>query len=102
MEVKVEKQIDEARKEELGIDSWSPWSKEASKFDWSYASTETGYIIEGEVIVHLPNDESIEAEAGDVVQFPEGLNCVWEIRKDLRKVYTFDTVELDADEAVSV
>ncbi len=102
MKVKVEEQIDEPRKEELGVDGWSPWSKEASTFDWSYASTETGYILEGAVTVHLPGGKSISAEAGDVAQFPEGLECTWEVTEDLEKVYTFGNVELNPDESVEV
>ncbi len=102
MEVKKESQISEERKKELGVEGWSPWGKEASTFDWSYSSTETGYITQGAVNIHLPGGETISAEAGDLIQLPEGLSCTWEITEDLQKGFTFEEVELDADEAVEV
>ncbi|MGM0380905.1 MAG: cupin domain-containing protein [bacterium] len=102
MEVKKESQISEERKDELGVAAWSPWGKEESRFDWSYSSTETGYITEGAVTIHLPGGESISARAGDLIQLPEGLSCEWEITEDLQKGFTFDEVELDADETVEV
>ncbi|MFP4686842.1 MAG: cupin domain-containing protein [bacterium] len=102
MKVKLEKQPDEDRRDELGISGWSSWGKEASKFDWSYSSTETCYILEGAVTVHLPGSKSVSAEAGDLVQFPNGLSCTWEITSDLRKVFTFGKVTLEPDEVIEV
>jgi hypothetical protein len=102
MEVKLEKQPDEQRCKEVGVPNWSKWAKEESKFDWSYVSTETCYILEGAVTVHLPGDKSITARAGDLVQFPEGLSCTWEITSDLRKVFTFEKVHLKADQSVNI
>jgi len=102
VEVKKETQLSEERQKELDVNSWSPWGKEASTFDWSYSSTETGYITEGAVTIHLPGGESISAEAGDLIQLPAGLDCTWEITEDLQKGFTFDNVELEPDETVKV
>ena len=102
MEVKLEKQPGAVRLEKLAVEDWSLWEKEASKFDWSYSSPETCYIQEGEVTVHLPEGASVTARAGDLVQFPAGLVCTWEIKSDLSKVFTFDEVELNADESIEI
>lgn len=100
MEIKVERQIDEQREEDLGVDEWSPWSKEESRFDWSYSDTETCLILEGEVTVQRDNGESVTIREGDLAQFPEGLSCVWDVTSDLEKVFSFDDVEVNPDESV--
>lgn len=73
---------------ELGVTGWPIWNKEASKFTWNYASQEIAYILEGEVTI-IPNEggEEVNFQAGDLVTFPQGLSCTWNIKKDLRKHY---------------
>ncbi|MEQ1766872.1 MAG: cupin domain-containing protein, partial [Methylotenera sp.] len=46
------------------------------------------YILEGEVTI-TPNDGSaaVSFQAGDLVTFPAGLSCTWNIKKALRKHY---------------
>lgn len=68
--------------------SWPIWSAEPSTFDWSYTQTETCLIIEGEVSVK-DGDFSVSFGAGDLVVFPEGLDCVWEIKTAVKKYYNF-------------
>jgi len=94
MVVKVERDISENRRKELGVDDWATWSRDKSEFDWSYSDTETCLIIEGTVTVEMEEGDRITASAGDLVQFPEGLDCTWRIEEDLRKVFTFDAVEI--------
>ena len=80
-------ELEEARK--LGIDSWSRWECEPSKFDWNYPSAETAYVFEGDVVV-ITDEESVRITGGMLVTFPAGLSCTWEVRKKISKVYTFD------------
>ena len=63
------------------------WEKEASTFDWEYDEAETCLLIEGEVAVTTEDGERIEFAAGDLVVFPKGLKCVWDIRRPVRKHY---------------
>lgn len=88
MRVTVEKP-DEERLKDLKVHTWPIWSKEVSRFDWYYSETEMCYILEGRVVVELPNGEKIELSAGDLVTFPKGLSCVWDIKEPIRKHYTF-------------
>ena len=75
----------------LNVESWGTWSKEVSEFDWSYGDTETCYILEGDVEVIDPQTgEKIEFKKGDLVQFEKGLNCIWKVKKPIRKYYSFD------------
>jgi len=72
---------------------WDFWQCDPSTFDWEYFNTETCYIIEGQVTVRTESDEEnieIDIEAGDLVTFPKGLKCVWDVKKPIRKVYTFE------------
>lgn len=82
------------RLEALGTDSWAPWECEVSEFDWEYDDTETAYILEGEVVVTAEDGEKAHIKAGDLVQFPAGMKCTWSVKKPIRKVYTFDPVEI--------
>ncbi|HOY69825.1 MAG TPA: cupin domain-containing protein [Methylotenera sp.] len=74
----------------LGVTSWPIWTKEVSEFPWSYSSQEIAYILEGEVTVIEKGGESVSFGAGDLVTFPTGLSCTWQVKKALRKHYHFD------------
>jgi uncharacterized cupin superfamily protein len=45
-------------------------------------------MIEGEVTVTY-DDGSVSFGAGDYVEFPQGLSCVWKVTKPVRKHYAF-------------
>jgi uncharacterized cupin superfamily protein len=85
----VEHSPSEARLNELGVNSWPTWSKEVSKFPWSYSEQEIAYVLEGEVVVTPNGGEPVSFGAGDLVTFPSGMSCTWEVRKPLRKHYRF-------------
>lgn len=74
----------------LGVNSWPIWTKEVSEFPWSYSSQEIAYILEGEVTVIEKGGDAVSFGAGDLVTFPTGLNCTWQVKKALRKHYYFD------------
>jgi len=79
-----------AKLEALGVKSWPAWSKEVSIFQWSYNSQEIAYILEGEVTVTPKNGGNpVSFGMGDLVTFPAGLSCVWDVKKALRKHYQF-------------
>ncbi len=86
-EIKKEKPSKEELKE-LGVDSWSSWGCDESEFDWEYDSEEWAYVLDGKVIVKTPNGE-VEINKGDLVKFPKGLKCTWDVKKKIRKIYTF-------------
>lgn len=79
-----------ARLNELGVKQWPTWSKEVSTFPWQYSSTEIAYILEGEVTVTPNGGTPVSFSAGDLVTFATGLDCVWEVKKPLRKHYHFE------------
>ncbi|AQQ08307.1 hypothetical protein L21SP3_00083 [Sedimentisphaera cyanobacteriorum] len=71
-------------------EGWPVWQSPAREFDWFYTETEMALIIEGEVeIISLDGKESVKLEAGDYAEFPEGLECRWNVTKDLKKHYNF-------------
>ena len=73
------------------IKSWGIWSKETSEFDWSYDNTETCYVLDGEVeVTDSETGEKIDFKTGDLVQFEKGLKCVWNVKKPIRKHYSFE------------
>ena len=67
---------------------WPIWTKEVSSFDWSYEEQEICYFLEGEVTVKTPEGE-VSFGKGDLVTFPQGLQCVWNIKKPVKKHYKF-------------
>jgi uncharacterized cupin superfamily protein len=85
MKVKVEKAT-EAQKKEMA--SKPVWGCDVSKFDWYYDSQEECLLIEGEVCVSY-DDESVNFCAGDYVVFEQGLSCVWNVTKPVKKHYFF-------------
>ncbi len=90
--MKMKKKVpSEEQLEKLKVKSWGTWSKEVSEFDWSYGDTETCYILDGEVeVTDSETGDKIEFKKGDLVQFEKGLMCVWNVKKPIRKYYSFD------------
>ena len=74
---------------DLKVRAWPIWQKERSKFDWSYDEKETCYILKGEATITSKDGKRTDFRAGDLVVFPEGLRCVWEIHADVKKHYKF-------------
>lgn len=74
-----------AKLDVLGVPDWPTWKKEASRFAWTYSATETCYIVSGRAIITPETGEPVEIKAGDLVSFPAGLNCTWDILEDIEK-----------------
>lgn len=73
----------------LGVYNWPIWTKEVSMFPWTYDDQETCLFLEGDVIVTPEGGDPVKMGAGDLVTFPQGMSCTWEIRKDVKKHYNF-------------
>lgn len=80
---------EKSRIEEMGVTEWPVWEKEVSRFDWVYEEKETCYILRGRARVEPENAEAVEFGAGDMVIFPQGMRCVWEITSPIKKHYRF-------------
>lgn len=79
-----------AKLEVVGVYDWPIWEKEVSTFPWTYDTKETCYILEGEVIVTPDGGEPVRIREGDLVIFPAGMSCTWQILSPIRKHYRFD------------
>jgi len=77
----------EARLKELGVHAWPIWTKEPSTFPWTYDESETCLFLEGDVVVMPDSGEPVRVGKGDLVTFPAGMSCTWEIRVAVRKHY---------------
>ena len=75
--------------EKLGIENWPIWTCEESSFDWTYDDKETCLLLEGKVTVTPVGGQPVKFGAGDLVIFPEGMNCRWDVHKAVRKHYRF-------------
>lgn len=74
--------------EEMNVDAWPIWECDPSTFPWEYTDKETCYILEGDVTVRT-EDQEVKIGPGDLVVFPRGLKCTWEVRKHVKKHYKF-------------
>ena len=54
-------------------------------FFWHYPEKEICLIIEGEASINTEDGEIYIIKSGDLVEFPEGLNCEWQITKTIKK-----------------
>lgn len=77
-----------AEQQQLGLQHWPVWSCPPSTFDWTYDDAETCFLLEGEVEVQAQG-QSYRITAGDLVRFPAGLSCVWQVKQAVRKHYQF-------------
>jgi uncharacterized cupin superfamily protein len=88
-EITIEHNVSPAKLDTMHVDSWPIWTKEISTFDWHYDQEEICYVLEGEAIVTTKAGETVTIQRGDLVRFPAGLDCTWQITEDLEKHYTF-------------
>ena len=86
-QIVVERPTDQ-RLTQLHVSQWPVWTKEPSTFDWHYDETETCYFLDGEVVVKTPAG-SVKIGQGDLVTFPKGLDCTWQVQRAVRKHYRF-------------
>ena len=88
--IRVENNPTRQRLEQLGVFEWGIWSKEISVLPWTYDRDETCYFLAGDVVVTPEGGEPVAMGEGDLVTFPAGLSCTWDIRRAVRKHYRFD------------
>ncbi|KAL3513261.1 hypothetical protein ACH5RR_025978 [Cinchona calisaya] len=81
----------ESKLSELGVRSWPKWGCPPSKFPWTYSSKETCYLLKGKVKVYPDgSDKIVEIGAGDLVEFPKGMSCTWDVSETVDKHYNFE------------
>lgn len=90
IEILIEHQPSQERLNQLGVSSWSIWTKEVSEFPWTYDEQETCYFLEGDVIVTPDGGDPVVMGKGDLVTFPAEMSCTWKIKSNVRKHYRFD------------
>jgi uncharacterized cupin superfamily protein len=74
--------------DELGVKTWDVWACDVSTFGWHFDQRETCYILEGSVTV-TSGDEKVTIGSGDLVVFPEGMDCTWAVSSPVKKRYKF-------------
>lgn len=71
--------------------AWPIWTCPKSTFDWDYTQTETCLILEGRVTVKdRPGSGEVSFGTGDLVIFPNGLKCIWQVIEPVKKHYNFE------------
>lgn len=86
-EITIEHNPSQAKQDAMGVYHWPIWTKEISKFPWTYDNNETCYILEGQVIVTPNGGEPVKIGESDLVTFPAGMSCTWDIRSEIKKHY---------------
>lgn len=89
MKIRIESNPSQTTLDALGALNWPIWEREVSEFPWTYDADELCYILEGEVAVSQNNRQTVTLKAGDLVTFPAGMSCRWNITQPIRKHYTF-------------
>jgi uncharacterized protein len=80
--------LDESKIMDRGIHNWPIWEKEVSCFEWTYEGSEECLILEGEVVIETDHGK-FTLKKGDFVTFQDGLKCIWDIKKNIKKHYNF-------------
>lgn len=87
LEILCEHRPSPAKLEVLQVDDWPIWKKEVSVFPWRYDETETCYVLRGRFVVTPEGGEPQEFGRGDLVTFPAGLVCTWDVKEPVEKHY---------------
>ena len=85
--IMIEQNPSQERLSGLGVTGWPVWECGVSQFDWHYDQREVCYLLEGSVMVTQEDGAPVELSAGDLVIFPTGLSCHWDVCKPVRKHY---------------
>ena len=86
--IKVQRRPSSASLQELDVFQWPIWTKEVSTFPWTYDRDETCFFFGGDVTVTPVGAAPVRMGDGDLVTFPAGMICMWEIHRAVRKHYT--------------
>jgi len=72
--------------ERMGVANWPIREKEVSESERHYDEGETCCILEGRVRVEPRGGaKAVGFGPGDLVTFPEGLDCTWKVTRPVRK-----------------
>ncbi|KAM4075617.1 hypothetical protein ACJW30_12G000600 [Castanea mollissima] len=86
--IKIERNPPDSKLTQLGVRNWPKWGCPPSKFPWTYDTKEICYLLEGKVKVTPDgSSESVEIGAGDLVEFPKGMSCTWDVSVGVDKHY---------------
>jgi len=88
-QITIEHNVSPIKLDALHVNSWATWQKEVSTFEWTYDADEMCYILEGEAVITPAGGKPINIQRGDLVQFPAGMSCTWEITRNMEKHYVF-------------
>ncbi len=94
MNIVIEHNPETGRLQTLGVSRWPTWSKEVSVFPWHFLEQEIAYILEGECVITPEGGTPATFGKGDLVTFPAGLRCTWEVKQPLHKHYQLDGSKL--------
>jgi uncharacterized cupin superfamily protein len=86
-EITIEHNVTPVKLDAMDVDCWPTWSKEVSTFEWTYNENEMCYILEGEAIITPINGEPVTIQRGDLIRFPAGMSCTWQITEAIEKHY---------------
>lgn len=89
-EILFERKPSPAKLEVLGVEGWPVWRKEVSTFPWQYDGNETCYVLRGRFTVTPEGGAPQTFGRGDLITFPAGLRCTWDILEPVEKHYRLD------------
>ncbi len=87
LEIRCEHKPSPAKLDVMGGDDWPTWRKEPSSFAWHYDQTETCYVMRGKFVVTAEGQPPQTFGRGDLITFPAGLSCTWEVLETVEKHY---------------
>jgi uncharacterized cupin superfamily protein len=66
-----------------GVDTWPARRHERHRIPVQYQEETVCFVAEGSARIET-EDGNVEIEPGDLVTFPEGLDCTWHLREPLQ------------------
>ncbi|GLJ25794.1 hypothetical protein SUGI_0493900 [Cryptomeria japonica] len=89
--IRIERNPSQSRLSDLGIHYWPKWGCPPGRFPLTFDAEETCYLVKGKVKAYPKGcSDYIEFGAGDLVVFPKGLSCTWDVSIAVDKHYKFD------------
>ena len=90
LDILVEHKPSPAKLDVLGVEGWPLWRREPATFPWRYTQQETCYVLRGRFLVTPEGGVPQEFRRGDLIRFPAGLACTWEVLEAVEKHYRLE------------
>ena len=63
------------------------WRCEPMTFDYEFPGDEIFQVLQGNLLIEIPDSENVSLQTGDIVSFNKGVRSTWTVENSFKKVF---------------